>query len=135
MKTRIRKKEYKNGRIDYICESESLKTESIACILCGTIVFLFILLGGFLFSTLPNGNESIEPLPFIFLWTSLIFSIYGIVQYSERWEKIHSLDSECVFNNLEEAKKAIDGHVFRCKQDKEKREGEKTKKTTIIKYP
>lgn len=135
MKTRIRKKEYKNGRIEYICESESLKTESIACILCGIIVFLFILLGGFLFSTLPNGNECIEPLPFIFLGTSIIFSIYGTAQYSERWCKISSLDSECIFSDLESAKKYIDRVIFKHNENKEKREGQKTKKTTIIKYP
>lgn len=135
MKTRIRKKEYKNGRIDYICEYESLKTESIACILCGVIFFLFILLGGFLFSTAPNGNEQLEPLPFIFLATSLIILMYGISQYSERWNKTNSTDSECVFYDLEEAKKAIDGFIYRHKKNKEKLEGQKTKKTTIIKYP
>lgn len=137
MKTRIRKKEYNNGKIEYICESESLKAESISCIFLGFIICLYIYLGGYLFTTtlLPDGQESVNPIPFIFFALSLLILVYGLVQYSERWGKISSLDSECVFNNLEDAKKYIDREIFKYNQNKEKHEGEKTKKTTIIKYP
>ena len=84
---------------------------------------------------LPDGELSISPIAFILFIMSLFLLIFGLYQYAERWDKISWIDSECVFYDLEEAKKSIDGHIFRHKQNKEKLEGLKTKKTTIIKYP
>mgnify|MGYP006392697733 FL=1 len=137
MKTRIRKKEYKNGSIEYICEYESLKAESITCILLGFIFLFYFYIGGYLFTikTLSYDELSINPIAFSLFIISLFLLIFGLYQYAERWDKISWIDSECVFYDLEEAKKSIDGHIFRHKQNKEKLEGQKTKKTTIIKYP
>ena len=135
MKTRIRKKEYNNGKVEYICEKEYLTSEYLTCIILGTIWCPLIYFNDGMFDVNTNGDKYPNIFGFVFFSMFLMLFIYGIGGFYNRWDKISLLDSECIFDNLEDAKKFIDNELFKYNENKEKINGEKTKKTTIIKYP
>lgn len=125
MKTRIRKKEYNNGKIEYICEKKY--TPEIATF------FLFVSIGLIYLSL----NYFI-----IKDWSLFAISINGLLatlfisigSYIKGWTPIYDYKYS-VFNNITDAKNLIN-EVFKKEHDNKVIEyGNKTNKTTIIKFP
>jgi hypothetical protein len=135
MKTRIRQKEYNNGKIEYICETEVLKEKSLSLIIIGLIPSLFILINGYLFSFNQNGDKYIEPTYFFLFAISTSLFLIGLLIFANRWEGISEIDKSNIFLDLNDAKKFIDHNLTEYYKNKNIKDGEKTKKTTIIKYP
>jgi hypothetical protein len=135
MKTRIRKKEYNNGKIEYICETEVLKAQSLSLIIISLIVSCFILINDYLFIFNQNGDKVIQPIPFIIFASFTSLFLIGLVKFSDRWEGISEIDKSNIFLDLDEAKEFIDQNLTEYYKNKNIKNGEKTKKETIIKYP
>lgn len=135
MKTRIRKKEYNNGKVEYICEKEYLASEYLICIILGLVICPIIYFNDGLFDVTTNGDKYVNPIGFVFFSMFIMLFMYGVIGFHNRWYKISLIDSDCTFDNLEDAKKFIDNEILKYNENKEKINGEKTKKITIIKYP
>lgn len=125
MKTRIRKKEYNNGEIEYICEKKYTPEVAIA--------FSFISVGLIYLSihylTVKDWTS------FTISANALLYTLFtSIYSYITGWEYIYDYH-DSVFNNLSDAKNLIT-EVLKKEQDKNVIEyGAKTNKTTIIKFP
>ncbi len=130
MKTRIRKKEYNNGKIEYICEKASfpeiavaLFTLSLVCLLA----FFYYL------------NE--YSICFVYLIGSFGFLSIGIRAYKDRWNLIsykinHAKhDYNAIFDDLDGAKRFIDEELKKEADSKLEEHGNEIKKQTIIKHP
>ena len=125
MKTRIKKKEYNSGKIEYICEKKY--TPEL------TTVFLFISIG-----------LTCLTLNFLIIkdWTSfaisinmLVFTLFiSIDSYIRGWKYIYNYKGS-VFSNLSDAQNLIT-EVFKKEHEQRKLEYDnKTNKETIIKFP
>lgn len=131
MKTRIRKKEYNNGKIEYICETEVLKEQSLCLIITGLIPSCFILINDYLFYFNQNGDKCIEPTNFLLFGISTSLFFLGLIIFSNRWEGISEVDKSNIFLDLDEAKKFIDQKLTEYYKNKNIKDGEKTKKQQL----
>jgi len=125
MKTRIRKKEYNNGKIEYICEKKY--TPELA------IFFLFFSIGLIYLS-----------LNYFIMkdWTLFAISMNGLLatlfistsSYIRGWTYIYNY-KDSIFSSAADAKNLITEVLKKEEDNRIAEHGNKTKKITIIKYP
>ncbi len=125
MKTRIRKKEYNNGKIEYICEKVYFPEMAIVLFISSLVCFIV-----FLYNLSFSFNSC-----FAAAISSLTFLFIGLDLFRDRWGLIHNGDTKSIFDDLESAKKIIDYVLKKEADEKVAKDGNKTKKETIIKYP
>ncbi len=129
MKTRIRKKEYSNGKIEYVCEKSELPEVAIVLF---TISLICLLAFFYYLST--------DIICFLYLSSSICIIPIGIRAYKHRWNTISYLNAQkysrnAVFDNLNDAKNFIDSELKKEADSKLEEYGKETKKQTIIKHP
>ena len=128
MKTRIRKIEYSNGKIEYVCEKSKFPETAIVLF----IISLICLIAFFYFLNLSKIFCS------IYIISSFLFLFISAVIYRDRWRMIsykinhNKRNFKSIFNNLDDAKKFINEEL---KKEADSKLKKKIKRETIIKFP